>query len=432
MYDYARSDTHFLLYIFDNLCNELLAKSKRAHSDGNLIDEVRDLSKREALQRYERQFYDATTGTGVFGWQSMLTRSAGRYDRQQFAVLRAIHEWRDKVARAEDESLQHILPNRAILDIATEMPVELPRLLSYCQPSHISTKKRAQELLELIKKAKAEGADGPEVRDLTAPRGHANSNDVSPLSHGARLVLDPTQRSARAGSPSNTTAAILRVSQFWGAAINIDGRKRKGVHLARTIEPHLALPLPPLTAEVFETRTTDDSPIPLETSIAPEARAEHQYTKKRKPQEEGVFVLKQKGGSKKRKTTEVQDGPEPVAIDDGTVNGDAGQIEVPLVELEGEEAGLTKSQQRRWRKRKLQEALQAANGDSDGVGGGENGAMEAFDYENAPSVLHAQKKNGGAAGAKGGIDPYSKSLDAPKGMRKVQKEGPGRSMTYKS
>lgn len=443
MYDYARSDTHFLLYIFDNIRNELLAKSSAPDSGRDLVNDVRDSSKREAMQRYERYLYDAKTGSGVWGWNNMLSRSADRFDRQQFAVLRAVHEWRDKVAREEDESVHQILTNKAVLLIAKEMPTEMPPLLSCFQHSHISTKKRAQELLELVKRAKAEGVNGPELQDLVLPRGHSKASNFNSSASFAttlstELIPTPTRTPERPQATSCTTLATLNVSQFWGATINRDAQDLQGVPSNRTNnELHLALPLPPLTRQIFETKTADDPLTPVRTSADPGSRVEHQYTRKRKSQEEDVFVLKKTGGSKKRKITDVQERPEPVARgrrvvpENGFADGEAAQSEIPLVDGEDQDGSQSRSQRKRERKRrKLQEALQRTSGDGDGEA--EKRELEAFDYEKAPSVLDARKENTGASGVKRGIDPYTKSLDAPKGMRKVQREVPGRSMTYRS
>ncbi|KAL9020715.1 MAG: hypothetical protein Q9185_002031 [Variospora sp. 1 TL-2023] len=441
MYDYARSDTHFLLYIFDKMRNELLAKTNAASAAGHLVDEVCQLSKAEALQRYERYFYDVKTGMGATGWRNMLLRSPERLDRQQFAILRAVHEWRDKIAREEDESVQQILTNRAIFVIAREMPTEMPQLLSYCQPSHMATKKRVSELLHCIKSAMAEGVNGPEMQDLIVPRGRPDAIDPAPLrsittNPATKLAPGLGRRSAIVGPASAAYSAILNASRFWGATVDRETQHVQNNPSIRKSEPYLALPLPPLTAQVFETKTTDEPSAPTPPTIDPGARAEHKYSKKRRPEEEDVFVLKQ-SGPKKRKTDEAQEGPELAAINytgspaDRAVDGEAGRDDVALVEEQGNEGGLTKSQRRQQRKRKLREERQPSNGDE--VGKRENGDTEAFNYENpAYSVLHARKGNNGAGAVKRGIDPYSKSLDAPKGMRKMQQEVPGRSMTYQS
>ncbi|KAL8720101.1 MAG: hypothetical protein Q9225_002977 [Loekoesia sp. 1 TL-2023] len=452
MYDYARSDTHFLLYVFDCIRNELLSESNPADPYGNLIDKVRDLSKNEALQRYERFIYDAKSGSGIWGWYSVLSRWPGRFDRQQFAVFRAVHEWRDKTARQLDESIQRVLTNKAMLVVAREMPTNMPSLLLHCQPLHKETRKSAPELLQVIKIAKAEGANGPEFNDLIEPRAYAHLNQVnstqarSPLS--ANAVPTAVQALSKPKASCNTTSATLSMSRFWGGTIEKDAKEVQHLRPPRADDPYLALPLPPLTAEVFETKTSGESSTPVTAPVDPGARAEHHYTKKRKAEEKDVFVLKQMGGSKKRKATETLDGPEPVASEDrappgenGTAQEEDENMETSMIESRDEqelddearrkrERQLRKKLKKEQKERKKQEELTQINGS----GGGEvgDGGLEAFDYEKAPSVLHARRENDGAVGARKGFDPYSKPLDAPKGMRKVQKEGPGRSMTYKS
>ncbi|KAI4279396.1 MAG: hypothetical protein LQ337_000319 [Flavoplaca oasis] len=441
MYDYARSDTHFLLYIFDNLRNELLKNSDKATSNGGLIDSVRDLSKGEALQRYERQFYDAKTGSGLFGWYSMLGRSSSHFSREQVAIFRAVHEWRDKTARQQDEGLFHILSNQSIFAIAREMPMRLPDLLGHCHPISAAMRKAAPELVGVIQEARAAAADGPEMKEVVKPRGQAHSqNDTAFASNPPTVNHMPvaSRTASISGNPRSNTLAALPISQFWGSTIGVE---RTAISQSPSFNesggPCLAIPLPPLTAEVYEKTDADvSSGLAIEPTNAG-ARAEHQYTKKRKPREDDVFIVKEVGGSKRQKTYEVQDGLEPVLPSDN-LDGKPEQMEVHLCDAENDQEAQEKArrkQERRLEKKlrrqqRKEEDLQKTVGNQ--LGAIANGESEAFDYENAPSVLHAgQERDRGAKVVKG-IEPYAKSLNAPKGMRKVQKEGPGRSMTYKS
>ncbi|KAL8953599.1 MAG: hypothetical protein Q9222_000525 [Ikaeria aurantiellina] len=449
MFDYARSDTHFLLYIYDNLRNELLTNSDLTSPDGNLIDSVRDSSKAEALQRYERPFYDAATGMGLNGWYNILSRSLGLFSREQFAVFRAVHQWRDQIARQKDESLMHILSNHALQAIAREIPTELPVLLGYCHPISSTMKKSAAELIEVIKETKANGANGPEPKDLMSPPilGHSMNLAAAPNSMISRTnIISATNHPMLPTNTVKPSLATFSSSHFWGSTISGDKEgKQEDFPLAPVEQPHLALPLPPLTAEVFVSQTSKESPLQTPATIDPGARADHQYTKKRKPRDEDdVFVVKQVGGSKKRKTVELQDEMEAVGLQEdepmtnGTVEPQPEKIEIsPRDEIQDEQKANEKAQRRQERKmqkklkkeRKKQEELQRTNGHADGELN--NGESAAFDYEAAPSVLHARQEPDRPGGPKRGFDPYTKSLNAPKGMRKVQKEGPGRSMTYK-
>jgi exosome complex exonuclease RRP6 len=72
MLTYARSDTHYLLYIFDKLRIELLAKSNPETL--NLMHAVLDRSQDTALKRYEKEMYDEERGEGPNGWRTMLNK----------------------------------------------------------------------------------------------------------------------------------------------------------------------------------------------------------------------------------------------------------------------------------------------------------------------------------------------------------------------
>ncbi|KAI4202549.1 MAG: hypothetical protein LQ350_002492 [Teloschistes chrysophthalmus] len=443
MFDYARSDTHFLLFIYDSMRNELLKKSDMTVANGNLVNSVHDLSKAEALQRYERNFYDLGAGYGANGWNSLLKNTPGTFTREQFAVYRAIHQWRDAVARIEDESINHILSNQALATIAREMPTEPSALLRHARPSHSVVKNSISSLSNIIAKARVEGANGPNVWDLVKPRSHApKSLAVADL---AKDIPKPNERAEQGESMTKIAPARLNKSRFWGEILQGMWQSFSDSKiLRRSDEPCLALPLPPFTAEVFETQGLNESSISAHEPNDPGMRAEHRFIKKRKDYDEDAFVIKQLDGSKKRKLNEVQGGPEPIPAEDKsprtdcTVEGEMGRLEIPLDDAEDKQVAAQqrkRKQERKAQKKVLKEQkrhdeLQQNNGEGNARMDGRK--TEAFDYENAPSVLHAQKEMGRQKGGRKGFDPYAKSLNAPKGMRKVQKEGPGRSMTYQS
>ena len=57
---------------------------------------------------------------------------------------------------------------------------------------------------------------------------------------------------------------------------------------------------------------------------------------------------------------------------------------------------------------------------------------EVFDYTKAESVLHGKRDGEKDGRKKKPFDPYVKSMDAPKGMRRLQTERAGKSHTFKS
>ncbi|WVQ85309.1 hypothetical protein IAT38_007474 [Cryptococcus sp. DSM 104549] len=128
MLHYARSDTHFLLYIYDNLRNTLLHVASRPPSPdehGNAvieltrrnpqaaIREVLGRSAETALRLYEREVYDEKDGRGAGGWYTMGKKwlPKGGIDEEAGWVWKYLHIWRDKKARELDESPFYLLPN---------------------------------------------------------------------------------------------------------------------------------------------------------------------------------------------------------------------------------------------------------------------------------------------------------------------------------
>lgn len=127
MLHYARADTHFLLYIYDNLRNALLDKSSRPPSptplgaaDGLSVESqtadairpnpqramrhVLEASAETALQLYQREGFDHSTGRGTGGWSSMRKLLGQLAEQQPGVIFKRLCIWRDKVARELDES----------------------------------------------------------------------------------------------------------------------------------------------------------------------------------------------------------------------------------------------------------------------------------------------------------------------------------------
>jgi exosome complex exonuclease RRP6 len=117
MLAYARSDTHFLLYIFDNLRNALIARCSRTPSpvdgetDGKVnpqraIRQVLDRSAETALKLPSRDPYDWDRGTGQNGWSGLGKKLGKSPQPEVFFVFKHLHIWRDALARELDEAPQ--------------------------------------------------------------------------------------------------------------------------------------------------------------------------------------------------------------------------------------------------------------------------------------------------------------------------------------
>ena len=433
MFDYARSDTHFLLYVFDNMKNELIEKSDFSHPEGNLIDVVLMESKKEALQRYEKPLYDTEHGIGTNGWYNMLSRTPALFAKEQFAVFRAVHQWRDQRAREEDESLHFTMPKSVLYNIAREMPMNMHALLGCSHPISPALKRHGKELLDVVRKAKASGQDGPDMKDFMAnhPANIRASTDQSTPG-----TAEPIRRIASTQSrhqPAQTGRS--EISNFWGSTIN--GSKRRRVDTGQAqLELRLALPLPRLASAISNNQdaTAQDLAAEAASSADVGAHAQSSYTRNRKPEEDNVFVIKEIGGSRKRKAAELQNVNEPeigqksmleATEDDG--GRDRGEISQEsashAAQQRAEQKAAHKAQRKLDKEQRKREKAYHTNGT--------NVEEEVFDYANAPSVLRTKLEKNDRVGGMGTIDPYAKSLNAPKGMRKLKKDIPGKSFTYK-
>lgn len=455
MFKYARSDTHFLLYVYDNMRNELIDKLKYDQPDGNLIDVVLEKSKKESLQRYERPFYDAERGTGPNGWYIMLMRTPGLFTKEQFAVFRATHQWRDNLARQEDESVHVIMPKAVLFNIARDMPMDMPTLLGCSRPVSEPLRLHVEKLLEVIKSAEARGRDGPDLKEFM--KSHPpNMEPATGSSFQGRNQPAPNPPSVHVSHPAQIeppdTSVRSGTSRFWGTTIGAKllrhpNEKGSG-QLMRDMR--LEIPLPQLSAEVIgsvNSGTKDEIAVPLTQSST---AAEHRYTKDRKLVEKTIFVIKELGGSRKRKAAELGDDQNPVssmpagsegnsvpastsiedAMDISLYSGTAEQVAIQRAEQKAERKAERKAQKKVEKaQRKKQEAQQINDLDENREHVQEE---EAFDYGSAPSILHATRDTHDRTGLKKAFDPYTKSLDAPKGMRKSKKEISGKSFTFKS
>ena len=153
---YARSDTHTLLYIYDNLRHELM------ESGG--VDAIRQVflrSKDVAMSTYAKEEWDSEGETRE-GWRSVWRKwggeaALGTEERKELSqmkkeerLVRALHKWRDGVARQEDESPRYILGANNLMMLAARAPVSPEGVLACVPPNATALKKRVGELAKLI------------------------------------------------------------------------------------------------------------------------------------------------------------------------------------------------------------------------------------------------------------------------------------------
>lgn len=173
----------------------------------------------------------------------------------------------------------------------------------------------------------------------------------------------------------------------------------------------LSVPMPPLNSEVFsETAASEAALMETPSAPSPEPPAPEE------PQDD-TFILKQLGRNKKRKLDDSASAP----AETDTLATQTDEVTI--------DPAADRAQQKAERKRLKKEAK--ARQDVSAPVEDE----EAFDYASAPSILNPPRKTIQELKAERKAskvkDPYKKSMDAPKGQARAQKERAGKTMTFK-
>ncbi|KAF2278320.1 exosome complex exonuclease-like protein Rrp6 [Westerdykella ornata] len=442
LFNYARADTHFLLYIFDCMRNELVERSDFSNPEKDKVTEVLNKSRETALQRYEHPIYDSELGMGAGGWYRLICRTPLQYTPQQFAVFRAVHKWRDDVARAEDESPVYVMPNHSVFSIARTMPDDRTALFSIMpHVSHV-VRARVDELLAAIAEAKNVGPDAPDLNDTIKKiedMKFKGTEEVLPTkSAGEEIPAAPILETTPLVAALDTAPHRASISKFWGGLWS--GGSVDYSLPASELGISLALPLPPLTAEVF---ASDGGPAAVETP-ADETPQPTFVPKEERPAEDkrsDIFIVKQLGGKRKRgrvESTEEQGENALAAASELEANADEVMLEDDEKARRRREKALRKEAKRLKKQRQAQEAAEQ----EDEEGEVQEEEEPAFDYASAPSVLRAREAERSQAGGSGkkarekkreqGFNPYARLADAPRGLPRAQKEKAGKSKTFRS
>lgn len=170
---YAQQDTHYLLYIYDNMKNDLLSL---ANGQSTLVKGVYHDSKIICLKRFIKPVINENSHKDLY------LKSKRSFDNQQLFALRDIFSWRDKMAREEDESYPYVLPNHMLLQICESLPREIQGILACCNPIPPLVRQNLNLLHQIILKAREQPVIKPIVNEKEV-RPSANLNSKRDLLH---------------------------------------------------------------------------------------------------------------------------------------------------------------------------------------------------------------------------------------------------------
>mmetsp|Transcript_17859 Transcript_17859/g.31576 ORF Transcript_17859/g.31576 Transcript_17859/m.31576 type:complete len:1046 (+) Transcript_17859:47-3184(+) len=256
MFKYAREDTHYLLYIFDTMRQELLQAGGE-----DAVFNVLKRSAEIALSVYEKELYTSNSAA------AFVKRKNLQLSPPQMAILGAVYSWRDAIARREDESTQYVLPDRMLVRIALDMPLVASELEHSCNPLPPVVQTRVTELLAVIRSAhdspmEDDNDEDAEVRVLTSPRSSKQASSSKPGVGTAQPISISTPGSVHIGLnaskssfvpigsslASNASTKKSQVSFAEAARAGSKGSGRKGAIMRDEMKAR-ATPSPVLTTE---------------------------------------------------------------------------------------------------------------------------------------------------------------------------------------
>mmetsp|Transcript_3835 Transcript_3835/g.7345 ORF Transcript_3835/g.7345 Transcript_3835/m.7345 type:complete len:1001 (-) Transcript_3835:217-3219(-) len=181
MLSYAVSDTKYLLDVYDKIRLELIQHDKERNDIS--ITSVLDASKKVCLIRYDKEpFYPGA-------YKKLLMSRRGKHaaamlNDDQDSLLKKLFDWRDNVAREEDESVQYVCGNSGLVRIATMCPQTLHELRSCVNPLPPLIQKYADDISRLVRITIGESQS-----DMLMDKAVTVDRNVNSMSQQSNMIL---------------------------------------------------------------------------------------------------------------------------------------------------------------------------------------------------------------------------------------------------
>ena len=190
--EYAITDTHHLLYIYDHLRNALVHQTTAVKPKMALTLER---SRNTALKTFRATRY-ADAANGADGVKAIL-RGIGRLrikSALQVDTFQKLHHLRDSIARLEDESPLYVMSTLNLVALAETRPRTADLVLATCSHYQPLIEKHVQDIVDIIL-SQAASASVSASRPAFGPPAQSSIPIVSttPASHPNKpVILDTT------------------------------------------------------------------------------------------------------------------------------------------------------------------------------------------------------------------------------------------------
>lgn len=148
---YARADTHFLLNIYDQLRNELIKQNKLA----GVLAESRNVAKRSfQYAKYRPKVPNVSVYSPIDredGWKILMNQY--NIPMKKEPLVKNLYEWRDMIARRDDESPRYVMPNQLLAYLVDYTPLDPTGVISVSPTVTDHVRTNAKALANLIVKS---------------------------------------------------------------------------------------------------------------------------------------------------------------------------------------------------------------------------------------------------------------------------------------
>lgn len=162
---YARADTHFLLNIFDQMRNRLIESNKLA----GVLNESRNVAiRRFEYSSFRPKIMTPTIYTPIekeYPWRTMMYQYNIPVEKE--SLLKELYDWRDMIARRDDESPRYVMPNQLIVSLVAYTPIDPIGVVSVSNIVSDHLRRNSKVIANLIKK-KLEDIKLGEVRVINS------------------------------------------------------------------------------------------------------------------------------------------------------------------------------------------------------------------------------------------------------------------------
>lgn len=193
MIRFARNEANYLLFLYDSLRRNLWNVHGR---EG--LEAVLNASRKSCLKRYEKEMFWPLGYRKLLDIPRSWAPKAQDISDEQDAVMAALWEWRDIMARTLDESVHYIMSNSEVLRIGLIMPTTVTQF-EQCQPIEINDtfkEKIIEVILSAMRKVKPKQrsivksptSDSSQQLPIETISEHVSSKFSSPTTERNRLL----------------------------------------------------------------------------------------------------------------------------------------------------------------------------------------------------------------------------------------------------